>query len=252
MAAKNLTGARYGRLVATHRTGTRSTQALWSCTCDCGNVVQTTASHLNSGKTRSCGCLRKRPGVELTGNKCGLLTVESRAAAANFWNCVCECGTRRVISASHLTTGHTKSCGCIKGKANATHRMRGTPTHNSWCAMKQRCNYKKSRVYEAYGGRGITVCEGWNNSFAAFLADMGERPSNTTLDRYPDTNGNYEPGNCRWAPEAEQARNRRSTIMIERNGVTKCVKDWCEELGIKPDVVYSRIRRGMSPKEALP
>jgi hypothetical protein len=101
-----------------------------------------------------------------------------------------------------------------------------------------------------YGGRGIKVCQRWSDSFENFLADMGIRPTGTTIERI-DNNGDYTPENCRWAPEAEQARNRRSTIMIERDGVTKCVKDWCEELGLNVDRIYGRIRRGESPSEAL-
>lgn len=194
--------------------------------------------------------------VDLSGQKFGSLLVVSRAADGKNWqtrfHCLCDCGNKRIVPSYRLRTNHTNSCGCMRGRLNATHRMKGTPTYNSWCAMKQRCNYVKSDVYAHYGGRGITVCERWNKSFEAFLADMGERPAGTTLDRYPDTNGNYEPGNVRWATDLAQARNRRSTILIERGGVTKCVEDWCTELGINPDYVYGRIRRGMSPQEALP
>lgn len=116
--------------------------------------------------------------------------------------------------------------------------------------MKQRCNYPKNDQYAEYGGRGISVCLRWSESFENFLADMGERPDGMTIERN-DTNGNYEPSNCRWATMPEQNRNRRSNINVERGGVTKCVKDWCNELGLNIDRVYGRIRRGMSPVEAL-
>lgn len=184
----------------------------------------------------------------------GRLTVVSRAENDRFgrtqWHCVCECGKEKVVALFRMTSGHTKSCGCIKGQANATHRMRGTPTHNSWCAMKQRCNYPGSDEYKNYGGRGIRVCERWNSSFENFIADMGERPKGMSIERL-DSNKNYEPGNCKWANDHEQARNRRSTIWVTRGGQTKCVKDWCDELGLSVDRVYGRIRRGATPAEAL-
>ncbi|MGG1947088.1 hypothetical protein AB1286_20105 [Trinickia sp. NRRL B-1857] len=183
----------------------------------------------------------------------GMLTVLSRADNDRFgrtqWNVHCDCGVEKVVALFRMTSGHTKSCGCIRGRDRFRHGMKGTPTHNSWCAMKQRCFYPKSDGYADYGGRGITVCERWM-TFENFRADMGERPDGMTIERN-DTNGNYEPGNCRWAPMPEQNRNRRSTILIERNGVTKCVKDWCDELGLNVDRVYGRIRRGSTPSEAL-
>ena len=86
--------------------------------------------------------------------------------------------------------------------------MRGTPVYNSWHAMIQRCTNPRHRSWADYGGRGIVVCDRWRD-FANFYADMGDRPAGTTLDRYPDVNGNYEPANCRWAVKAEQARNKR-------------------------------------------
>jgi len=186
--------------------------------------------------------------------KFGQLTVLERVDNDRFgrtqWKCRCDCGKEHVAALFRLTSGHTKSCGCIRGKSRATHRGKGTPTHNTWCAMKQRCNYPAHDQFASYGGRGIRVCDRWSESFEAFLADMGERPEGMTIERI-DTNRHYEPGNCRWATEAEQSRNRRSTILIERNGQTKCVKDWCDELGLDVDAVYGRIRRGASPQEAL-
>lgn len=186
--------------------------------------------------------------------KFGRLTVKSRVDNDKFgrtqWRCICECGKEKVVALFRMTCGHTKSCGCLKGVANAKHRMKGTATYNSWCAMKQRCNYLGSEEYANYGGRGIKVCDRWNESFENFLADMGERPAGHTIER-KDTNGHYEPSNCIWSTMEQQQRNRRSTILIERNGVTQCVKDWCAELGLNPDKVYGRIRRGMAPVEAL-
>ena len=163
--------------------------------------------------------------------------------------CRCDCGAERIVATHHLKSAHTRSCGCAKVGARGR-RVSGTPTYNSWLAMKQRCNYVGADSFANYGGRGITVCARWSESFEAFLADMGERPAGMTIERN-NTNGNYEPGNCRWATMPEQNRNRRSTILIERAGETLCVADWCDRLGIDKDVVYGRIRRGATPQEAL-
>jgi hypothetical protein len=93
--------------------------------------------------------------------------------------------------------------------------MSGTPTHISWSCMITRCTNPNTRHYPRYGGRGIAVCDRWRNSFENFLADMGERPDGTTLDRYPNRDGNYEPGNCRWATAKEQATNMDRTVLTE-------------------------------------
>lgn len=192
---------------------------------------------------------------DLAGRTFSRLTVVRRGAntpsGQSRWECLCQCGNSRVVAGYHLTSGHTQSCGCAKVGARATHRMKGTPTHNTWCAMKQRCNYPASDEYAAYGGRGVKVCDRWNDSFEDFLADMGPRPAGKTIDRYPNRDGNYEPGNCRWATGDEQARNRSTTIFVERDGRRQCIKDWCVELGLNMDRVYGRIRRGATPQEAL-
>ena len=192
--------------------------------------------------------------VDLTGMKFNRLSVVERSGRNGrglaLWLCSCECGKSVVVQGAKLRSGHTKSCGCIVGKSSETHGLSRTPTYNSWCAMKQRCNYESGNAYKSYGAKGIKVCERWANSFDDFLADMGERPEGMTLDRI-DSSGGYEPGNCRWATKKQQDRNRKSNILVTRDGVTKCVKDWCDELGLNVDQVYGRIRWGKTPEEAL-
>ena len=152
----------------------------------------------------------------MVGKRFSNLVVIERAGGENGakWLCQCDCGNTKVISGNVLRQGSTKSCGCVRKQNNQGfkhgHCSSGiSPTYNSWAAMHGRCKYPKTRSYEHYGGRGISVCERWGD-FANFLEDMGERPVGTSLDRI-DADGNYEPGNCRWATDAEQRANRRGT-----------------------------------------
>jgi hypothetical protein len=117
--------------------------------------------------------------------------------------------------------------------------------------MRERCLVPTHKDYAGWGGRGVTVCERWAGSFEAFFADMGERPSGTTLDRYPNRDGNYEPGNCRWATAKQQQTNRRNTRLFTIDGVTRCMSDWAALHGIGNTTVHYRLSKGMSIEEAL-
>jgi hypothetical protein len=122
----------------------------------------------------------------------------------------------------------------------------------AWRHMKDRCLNPKHKQWKFYGGRGVTICDRWKTSFANFLADAGKRPSvNHSIDRFPDKDGNYEPGNIRWATDMEQNRNRRNNVLLTFGGRTMCVAAWEQELGMSTRLVSDRLRQGWSVERAL-
>lgn len=156
------------------------------------------------------------------GQTFGRLTVIEYAGKDNFhhsrWLCKCECGNKKIISSHSLTSGTTVSCGCYnkeiikKQKSNLRHGFWGTKIYTDWKAMKQRCANSKSRSYQWYGARGIKVCDEWKNDFMSFYNHVSKLPhfgeDGYSLDRI-NNDGNYEPGNVRWATAKEQIHNRR-------------------------------------------
>jgi len=196
----DLTGQRFGRLVALRDVGRNKTsRVLWLCQCDCGNEITLSSNRLlHPQGTKSCGCLR-----------------------------------REVSSQKATKHGHA-----------------GERIYKIWSDMKKRCNNPNHKNYNHYGGRGIIVCEAWND-FPAFYEDMHPTyKEGLTIDRR-DNNGNYEPGNCRWITPQEQLHNYSRNVFITINGETDTVLHMCEKHNANYDRVVREIKKGMPPDKAL-
>jgi hypothetical protein len=195
--------------------------------------------------------------LNLTG-KFGRWTVISEAKTIEgqtWFECQCECGTKREVRGSILKGRASLSCGCLQKdvmqKMKETHGKSYSQIHNAWCAIKTRCNNTKNPNYQRYGGRGIKVCKEWAESFEKFAADVGEPPSRKHSIERIDNQGNYEPGNCRWATKTEQARNRRTSHFIVINGEKHCLSEWLEIKGLNKSTFEGRIRRGWTEQDAI-
>lgn len=164
-----------------------------------------------------------------------------------MWLCRCDCGREKAVAGPDLKRGHTKTCGCSWGEAHGENPRSGpTPEYVSWFQMIQRCTNSRNKRWDRYGGRGIRVCAEWRASYRTFLADVGRRPSaEHSLDRI-NNDGDYEPGNVRWATRSQQLRNRRNSVYVDLDGLTLHASDAAERLRLTPRGLHSRLVRGQS------
>lgn len=202
-----------------------------------------------------------RKSRDVTGMVFGRLTALEYAGRSKnrsfLWKCRCECGVETIAMLAKIMSGEKRSCGCLARETSqmqfVTHGHtvgKKSSTYGIWSQMIQRCRNPKDKSFSKYGARGIRICDRWLR-FDNFLEDMGERPIGMSLDRI-DNEGNYEPGNCRWADDKAQARNRRSTIFLEYQGKRVPAAELAERHGIPARRLESRVLRfGWSVERAL-
>jgi hypothetical protein len=204
---KSLIGSAFGRLIVLLDTGLRKNRSIiWECSCACGNTHTVSTASLVSGKSKSCGCLK-----------------------------------RELAKAALLKHGYT------------SYRGKKPKLYSIWCGIRARCNRETHKHYASYGGRGIKVCPTWGDyaTFERDILSLGDKPEDSySLDRV-NNDGDYEPGNIRWATKTEQSRNRRNIKRITFNGKTQTAEEWGLELGIPPTTIRQRYNKGYSVEDCL-
>lgn len=228
-------GKTFGRLTVTAKApdyfdGSGRKRVKYVCQCVCGSTSEVLGENLRAKHTTSCGCQqddnRRGRAKDATGLRFGRLTVIGEAekyvslqgVKLRRVRAVCDCGTEITTNLGSLKGGITASCGCYRAELALSSVKHGdaraklqTREYVAWANMISRCENPNVDRYPVYGGRGIKICERWRNSFPAFLEDMGRKPSREhSIDR-KDVNGNYEPGNCRWATPDVQANNKQNS-----------------------------------------
>lgn len=286
--SRDLAGLRFGRwLVESEASRSPSGHIRWNCRCDCGQTAVVIGQSLRAGKSRSCGCLREqrkreskpfrargprkgsykkrsdfgRPLIDLTGQRFGRLVVErlsdQRIGRQLEWLCRCDCGAVLSVIGGNLREGITKSCGCRVRSGHTvprpvvTHGLSSSREYQVWRAIKQRCYDPNAKAYANYGGRGIGMSDEWRSNFAEFYRDMGPRPTSRHQIERRDNDGGYSKDNCVWATAKEQSKNKRDTILLTIEGVTKPASTWAEEKGMNLNTVHQRLRHGWSAERAL-
>ncbi len=194
--------------------------------------------------------------LDIIGKRFGKLTVlthhHRNEGYRNFYECLCDCGNKKIVYKQMLTSGKTTHCGCLFVHPAIIHGLSHVPEHGVWLNIINRCTKPNDRGYKNYGGRGIKICDKWLNSFVEFYNDMGSRPSNKhSIDRI-DNNGDYCPENCKWETKHNQCRNQRRNLKITYNGETMCVTDWAKKMNLNVETLACRIRKNkMTIEDAI-
>jgi hypothetical protein len=215
-------------------------------------------SHLKRGLIKSCGCIKGEKKIpNLVGKTFGRLTVieigpRTSVKKGTYYLCRCECGNLKEIKAQALVSGATLSCGCYNKEVMTTHGMSKTKLYDTLHKMKRRCNNIDDKNYKNYGGRGIKICEDWEQDFIHFYnwSILSGYKEGLTIDRI-DNDGPYSPENCRWVSQKVQAGNKRNNHMLTLNGKTQCLAAWCEELNMRSSTIINRLNLGWSEEKAL-
>lgn len=194
--------------------------------------------------------------IDLAGKKYGRLVVIRLADNRNYdgkvlWICQCACGVEKEVVAQYLTSGDTKSCGCLLKESRQKHNQSRTRLYRRWADMLSRCRNPRSNNYKYYGARGVTVCADWTKfeAFRDWAMDNGYR-DDLTIERN-NVNGNYDPGNCRWATDEEQDQNTRHAVRVEINGKEYRIKELSEITNISIVGVGQRIKNGETSEKLL-
>jgi len=231
--------------------------------CSCGTAFICRIDQVNTKNTTSCGChrlKRLKEVMEITykvGEKINGITYlgddgfKGKTRKAKFECPFCKKTFSSAISG--VKSGHAKSCGCFKvsklKELYTTHKLCNTKEYRTWAHIKDRCYNRNSDAYPDYGARGIIVSKRWRDSFVDFLEDMGQAPSKKHSIERVNVNGNYCKSNCVWATTKQQNRNRRNTVYLTYNGITKPLVDWIEESGLNGKTVRERHRKGWQGEE---
>lgn len=249
----SIIGSRFGHLTVlefSHLDNHR--QSHWLCRCDCGNMTIVQRANLTSGGTKTCGCLQHNRMIDnLSGRRFGRLTVvgfdHTDARGNTYWLCECDCGNETIVQRGNLLSGGTLSCGCYSREIFlqrvTTHGGSHTPLYDVWHSMHQRCEDENHKFYQRYGGRGIDVCDEWDDyeCFKEWAQNNGYK-SGLTLDRECNNLG-YCPDNCRWVTQQTQCNNRSSNHYITYNGDTHTIAEWARLLQVNYSTLQGRIKR---------
>lgn len=248
----DLTGQRVGKLIVVKEAGRdKHGGVTWLCQCDCGNTRIVSNGCLKRKVTTSCGCSNWSIQIkDITGNRYGRLVVlrfiKTDDKRRSLWECQCDCGKTVIVQKNNLTSGNTKSCGCLSSSLKTTHNKSKSRLYSVWHGMKQRCLNPNVEEYKNYGGRGIKICPEWMDfeTFYQWAISNGfienSPKGQNTIDRI-DVNGNYEPLNCRFVNMSVQSNNTRRNKLLTYQGRTQTISQWANEIGINRRTLEARI-----------